>query len=166
MSAAALTEAALTEAALGRLVGTLTSRPGPVPKYSYPSAGTLYPVQTYVILRWALGALQAGSYYHDPDAHALVRVSDDIPVAPDGTDTGALLILVAQLMAIEPIYGARASDFCMLEAGYMREALETAADGLILRDAGDPAGHAVLTAALALESGHLPLVCWAVGEGG
>jgi hypothetical protein len=158
--------AALTEAALGQLLGPLASRPGPVPKYIYPSAGTLYPVQAYVVLRRPVGALPAGSYYHDADAHALVALSGDAPLAPDGTEPDVLLLLVAQRAAIEPIYGAQSSKFCLLEAGYMTEALRTAGSGLRLRDAGNPDGHAALATALRLDSEHLPLVCWEVGEDG
>lgn len=152
----------LTEATLGQLLGALASRPGPVPKYRYPSAGTLYPVQTYVVLRQPLGGLGAGCYYHDPDEHALARLSDARPTAPDGSHPDAMLILVASHAAIQPIYGAQTERFCLLEAGYMTEALT--GTGLCLREAGDPARDFGLTAACALERDHVPLVCWAIGE--
>jgi hypothetical protein len=158
--------ALLTDATLGTLLGVLAGRPGPVPKYRYPSAGTLYPVQTYVVLRRALGVLPAGSYYHDPVAHELVMVSSGTPDAPDGSAPDALLLLVAQRAAIAPIYGEQAMGFCLLEAGYMSEALHAAPDAPGIRDAGDPAGHAAFVAACALEADHVPLVCWAVGESG
>lgn len=155
---------ALTQAGLGRLLGALASRPGPVPKYGYPSAGTLYPVQTYLVLRRTLGDLAEGSYYHNPDAHALVALSCQAPAAPDGSEPHALLALVAQRAAIVPIYGDQAEAFWLLEAGYMQQALLDAAGGLALRDAGDPARHGGLTTAFALDTEHMPLVCWAVGE--
>lgn len=154
----------LTEAALGHLLGALASRPGPVPKYAYPSAGTLYPVQAYVVLRRALGELAPGSYYHDPDAHALAALSSAAPPAPDGSTPDALLMLVARRAAIEPIYREQTAAFCLLEAGYMSAALHGAADGVSLRDAGDPAADTALAAACLLETDHLPLACWAVGE--
>ncbi|MBN8925007.1 MAG: hypothetical protein J0H19_00115 [Rhodospirillales bacterium] len=53
---------ALSEDALGLLLGALASRAGPVPKYRYPSAGTLYPVQSHVVLRAPLGTLPAGTF--------------------------------------------------------------------------------------------------------
>ncbi|MDR3537686.1 MAG: hypothetical protein P4L71_14405 [Acetobacteraceae bacterium] len=154
----------LTRATLGRLLGALASRPGPVPKYRYPSAGTLYPVQTYLVLGRTLGDLAAGSYYHDPAAHALVKLSAEAPLAPDGTTPDALLLLVAQRAAIAPIYGEQANAFCLLEAGYMHQALCDAAAGLPLRDAGDPAAHLALASACMLDADHMPLACWAVGE--
>ncbi len=157
---------ALTETALAELLGGLASRPGPVPKYRYPSAGTLYPVQAYVVLRHPLGGLPAGSFYHDPDAHALVPLTEATPAAPDGSAPDALLLLVADNAAIAPIYGAETDSFCLLEAGYMTEALRAAGAGLALRDAGDPAGDASLANALLLHAEHRPLVCWAVGENG
>jgi hypothetical protein len=153
----------LTETTIGRLFGALASRPGPVPKYLYPSAGTLYPVQAYLVLRLAIGALAAGCYYHDPDAHALVALSGEAPAAPDGSRPDALLLLVARRAAIEPIYGAQTTDFCLLEAGYMGQALRDAVEDLSLRDAGDPAGDTALAKACALDPDHTALVCWAIG---
>ena|SRR5690242_5415726 len=158
---------ALDESAVGRLLGALASRLGPLPKYRYPSAGTLYPVQTYLVLRRGFGALAAGSYYYDPEAHALVLLSSDLPAAPDATTPEMLLMLVAQMAAIAPIYRDEAETFCLLESGYMSEALRQAVNGLVLRDAGDPAdnGQVSFAAAFGLEPSHLPLACWAV-EGG
>ena len=149
---------------MGRLLGALASRPGPLPKYRYPSAGTLYPVQTYLVLRQGFGALAAGSYYYDPEAHALVPMSSELPAAPDASIPTVLVVLVAQMAAIEPIYRDEAEPFCLLEAGYMSEALRQAADGLPLRDAGDPAQAepARFGEAFRLEPSHRPLVCWAV----
>src|SRR3954468_7379248 len=155
---------ALDADAVGRLLGALASRLGPVPQYRYPSAGTLYPVQTYLVLRRGFGALAAGSYYYDPEAHALVLLSSDVPAAPDATVPEVLLTLVAQMAAIESIYRDEAETFCLLESGYMSEALRQAADGLALRDAGDPSAgvHARFAAAFRLEPSHRPLACWAV----
>jgi hypothetical protein len=149
--------AELSTDSLGRLLGVLASRPGPLPKYRYASAGTLYPVQAYLSLPApGLPGLPPGCHYHDPEAHALAPVSD----RPAGD--AALLLLVAQMAAIEPVYSALSEDFCMLEAGYMTAALEDAAAeaGLALADAGDPAGwdRAALDACLALEATHQPLL--------
>ena len=155
---------ALDADAVGRLLGALASRLGPLPKYRYPSAGTLYPVQAYLVLRHDFGALAAGSFYYDPEAHALVLLSSDFPTAPDATAPEVLLTLVAQMAAIQPIYRDEAETFCLLESGYMSEALRQAADGLTLRDAGDPAdgGPVRFAEAFRLEPSHRPLACWAV----
>lgn len=155
---------ALDADAVGRLLGALASRLGPLPKYRYPSAGTLYPVQTYLVLRRVFGTLDTGSYYYDPEGHALVLLSADLPAAPDATAPEVLLTLVAQMAAIESIYRDEAETFCLLESGYMSEALWQAADGLTLRDAGDPSddGHARFAEAFRLGPSHRPLVCWAV----
>ncbi len=159
-----MTEAVLDIDALGALLGALASRPGSVPKHLYPSAGTLYPVQTYLVLRDATAEAAAGSHYYDPDTHALIVLSTETPAAPDGSTPAVLLMLVAQRSAIAPVYGAEAEAFCLLEAGYMTEALRAHARGLVLRDAGDPAGHPDLIRACRLEESHAPLVCLAVEE--
>jgi hypothetical protein len=147
----------LSTDSLGRLLGVLASRAGVLPKYRYASAGTLYPVQAYLSLPApGVDGLPPGCHYHDPEAHALAPVSDhpagDVP----------LLLLIARMAAIEPVYGALSEDFCMLEAGYMTAALEDAAAeaGLALEDAGDPAGwdRNALDAALALDATHAPLL--------
>ncbi len=161
---ARIPRAPLDEPVLGKLLGALAARPGPVPKYRYPSAGTLYPVQSYIVLSRPLGGLAAGSYYHDPVAHALVALSGATPAAPDGTSPPALLVLVARGAAIDPIYGAHADTLCLLEAGYMEAALDAAGTGLTLRDAGDPAGQPALANAFALAADDRPLVSGAIGE--
>lgn len=154
----------LNDASLGTLLGALASRAGTVPKYRYPSAGTLYPVQAYVVLRAGTAAIAAGSYYYDPQDHELVALSPQVPSAPDGSTPPMLLMLAAQRSAIEPIYGAEAEPFSLLEAGYMTEALRGEAAELSLRDAGDPAANAGLIEACRLEATHQPLVCLAIGE--
>lgn len=159
-----MTDAVLAPDMLGALLGALASRPGSVPKHLYPSAGTLYPVQTYAILRDASAQASAGSHYYDPDTHELAALSSETPTAPDGSTPAILLVLVAQRAAIAPVYGEEAEAFCLLEAGYMTETLRHATQGLVLRDAGDPATHADLTRACRLEESHLPLVCLAVEE--
>lgn len=159
-----MTEAVLVLDALGALLGGLASRPGSVPKYLYPSAGTLYPVQAYVILRAPTTQAAAGSHYYDPDTHELVTLSAETPAAPDGSIPAVLLMLAAQRAAIAPVYGDEAEAFCLLEAGYMTETLRGRVPGLALRDAGDPAGHADLIRACRLEESHAPLVCLAVEE--
>ena len=157
-------ETVLAEDTLGRLLGALASRLGPLPKYLYPSAGTLYPVQTYVGLRQSIGALMPGCYYYDPEAHALVPLATGSPAGPGGADSAVLLMLVAQGAAIEPIYCEEAETFSLLEAGYMIEALHRASPGLVLRDLGDPAEAdcTSLQTALRLEPSHRLLGSWAV----
>lgn len=159
-----MTEMVLDDGALGALLAVLASRQGSVPKYRYPSAGTLYPVQTYIVLRRPTGAVDAGSYYYDPEAHELVALSAETPAAPDGSMPAVLVILVAQRAAIAPIYGDEADAFCLLEAGYMTEALRADAAALVLRDAGGGAGSTDLIRACRLEESHLPLICLAVEE--
>jgi amino acid adenylation domain-containing protein len=118
----------------------------PLPKYRYPSAGSLYPVQCYLLAPPdAVAALEGGAYYHHPRDHRLVRLAD-WPVAAAGQPVPPpALLLVGELAAIEPVYAEAAADFCLLEAGYMCELLASQAPafGLVLRPvAGDAAGPA------------------------
>jgi len=101
----------------------------PLPKYRYPSAGGLYPVQTYLyVKRNRVEGLDGGVYYYDPETHSLVYLSGlngstpgvfagiNQPVA----DAAAFaLFSISRPDAINPLYGELSRDFCLLEAGYM-----------------------------------------------
>ncbi len=103
----------------------------PFPKYLYASAGNLYPVQTYLhIKEGRIDGLDGGLYYHDPEAHTLVRMREltEIPESIHGQfnraffgTTAFSIFLVGKLDAIAPLYADHARDFCLLEAGYMSQ---------------------------------------------
>lgn len=89
-------------------------------KYFYPSAGSLYPVQTYLeIPSEGMEGIVSGVYYLHPEAFELQRIGE--------TNSDKIqLHLVADLDAIKPLYGALSSDFVHLEAGYMAQLLMNA----------------------------------------
>ncbi|MEO0868857.1 MAG: SagB family peptide dehydrogenase, partial [Cyanobacteria bacterium J06642_11] len=103
----------------------------PLPKYRYASAGSLYPIQTYVQVKDnRIADLAGGWYYYHPAEHRLVKLaasanSLDIygPHQQLHGDSAFSLFLVAQMEAIEPIYGDKARDFCLIETGYMGQLL-------------------------------------------
>ncbi|HVR98014.1 MAG TPA: amino acid adenylation domain-containing protein, partial [Thermoanaerobaculia bacterium] len=109
----------------------------PLPKYRYPSAGSLYPVQTYLLVPpGSVDGLPAGAYYHDPREHRLVELAsgERLTTALDGVRAGggAALLLVARPSAVTPMYGGLAPAFCLLEAGYMARLLAgEAGDGAL-----------------------------------
>lgn len=136
--------AAVDAAALGSLLSVLSDVSDPdrfVPKRAYGSAGSLYPVQIYAVVNRDLPGLEAATYYYNPDAHALARSGNRI--AFDGTadiDADVTLILTASMQAIEPVYGSRARDFALIEAGLIAQTLESVAPraGLGLCQVGWP----------------------------
>ncbi|HEV2843228.1 MAG TPA: amino acid adenylation domain-containing protein, partial [Thermoanaerobaculia bacterium] len=105
----------------------------PFPKYRYPSGGGLYPVQAYLHVKPGRAeGVAPGAYYYHPREHRLVLLSDGVPL--DGRlhlevnrgvfdECAFSLFLVAQMKAIEPVYGEAAAEFCFLEAGYMSQLL-------------------------------------------
>lgn len=110
----------------------------PLPKYLYPSAGSLHPVQTYLHVKAArVEGLEEGTYYYDPSAHRLIqlergaRIGSAVHVEHNRSmyeQAAFALFLIAQMDAIVPIYGKELADrFCMLEAGYMGQALAMSA---------------------------------------
>jgi amino acid adenylation domain-containing protein len=158
-------------ARLGRLLACLQRLrlPGsPLPKYRYPSAGTLYPVQTYVHVRpGCVEGIAAGTYYYHPGDHSLVLLSPEASIdrshpaevnQPVFEKPAFSIFLVGQLAAIAPIYGGLARDFCLLEAGYMTQLLMLSAptDGIGLRPLGQLAFERIRDA-FALDKGHVLL---------
>ena len=103
----------------------------------YGSAGALYAVQAYLHVRpGRVDGLAAGTYYYHPVAHGL------LPLAPAVDLSGAVhvtinrpvfeqaafsIFLVGHMGAILPVYGERARDFALLEAGLITQLLETSA---------------------------------------
>ncbi|NER27105.1 MAG: amino acid adenylation domain-containing protein [Symploca sp. SIO1C4] len=108
----------------------------PLPKYLYPSAGSIYAVQSYLLIKPnRVEGLEAGIYYYHPVNHCLVLLSADSKI--EGSIYGGnqllfeqsafSLFLIGQLNAITPMYGKIARDFCLLEAGHIGQLLMNAA---------------------------------------
>jgi amino acid adenylation domain-containing protein len=153
----------------GRFLGALLSvdaEESPLPRYRYPSAGSLYPVQAYLSVReGAVEGLAAGLYYYDPARHGLLPLAPGVSIGPEvhvpvnratAEGVGFCLLLVGRLAAIEPVYGELARDFCLIEAGAMAQLLMTAApaSGLGLCPVGALDFERVRPL-LGLEEGHL-----------
>jgi amino acid adenylation domain-containing protein len=128
----------VTLAELGRLLEPLRSHEtGPFPKYRYASGGSLYPVQLYLyVADGRVSGLPGGTYYFDPATHELAELEPGATLPADihadanrPTFLGSAfsLFLVADRDAIEPLYGRRSRDFCLLEAGLMAQLLDSAA---------------------------------------
>ena len=110
----------------------------PLPKYRYGSAGSLYPVQAYLhVKNYRIEGLEPGTYYYHPANHNLILLHQesviDNQIYSSNQEifekSGFSLFLIAELAAITPVYGDKARDFCMLEAGYISQLLmETAPD--------------------------------------
>jgi amino acid adenylation domain-containing protein len=129
----------LPRQALAGLLSYLRHHGGEERRRCYPSAGGLYPVQVHLVARpGRVEGLEGGGYYYDPVAHRLVG----LPAAghlgreaytPENRpifDRAALAcLLVADLDAIEPMYGPLSRDFCLLEAGLIAQLLMTEAPG-------------------------------------
>lgn len=129
---------ALSLEQLGRWLGALAQLRldgKMLPKYRYPSAGGLYPVQVYLyVAANRVHALAPGYYYYHPQQHQLVLLNAEqgppqtIPSMQSILDQAGFSVwLVADLRAIEPLYGKLARDFCFLEAGYMGQLMMEAA---------------------------------------
>ncbi len=107
------------------------------PKYRYPSAANLYPVQTYLYVKAdRVEGLTGGVYYYQPAEHSLILVSPGamIDKSVHGEPNRRIfessafsVFLIGDLSAIEPLYPEQAQDFCLLEAGCMVQLMMTSA---------------------------------------
>jgi amino acid adenylation domain-containing protein len=104
-----------------------------LPKYLYPSAGGLYPVQTYVYVKpQGIEGIPEGIYYYNPQSYQLVVLSDNVHMErsihgainqPIFDESAFSLFLIGDLTAISSLYGDLARDFCLLETGYIGQLL-------------------------------------------
>ncbi|MFS8067744.1 MAG: amino acid adenylation domain-containing protein, partial [Byssovorax sp.] len=109
-------------------------------KYQYPSAGSIYPLQVYLEVRSArVEGLDAGIYYYHPLENRLgqVQAGAALPAEVHFTHNRAIyrqgaftLHLVAQMNAIEPLYGEAATSLVTLDAGYLGQHLLERCEGL------------------------------------
>lgn len=106
-------------------------------KARYGSAGSLYPVQTYLYVKPnRVEGLAAGTYYYHPHDHTLILLWPDayidgsvhVPTNRALVDASAFSIfLIAQMNAIQPMYGEYARHYAAIEAGLMTQLLEMSA---------------------------------------
>ncbi|MEE4678039.1 amino acid adenylation domain-containing protein [Pseudomonas alliivorans] len=108
-------------------------------KYQFPSAGGLYPIQAYLYIKpQRVNGVPGGAYYYDPVQHRLLALDSGV-LDPDTYDyfvnrpvyenAAFSLFFIADMAAIEPLYGERSRDFCHIETGAMAQLLTmTAAD--------------------------------------
>ncbi|UII31864.1 amino acid adenylation domain-containing protein [Fulvivirga ulvae] len=115
---------AITKDTLGQLLSAVRGQvynEMPLPKYFYPSAGSLYPVQTWIeVAEAAIDGVEKGCYYLHPEHFELRQASSQVNITE-----GVNIHLIADLDAIEPLYGRLAKDFARIEAGYMANLLMT-----------------------------------------
>ena len=104
----------------------------PLPKYRYPSAGNLYPVQTYLLIKPnGVKGLLPGIYYYHPGEHNLRLINTIKGINSDiyggnksiFEQSAFSIFLMGKISAIAPMYGELARDFCLLEAGHIGQLL-------------------------------------------
>ncbi|MBE6051736.1 MAG: amino acid adenylation domain-containing protein [Clostridium sp.] len=100
----------------------------------YPSFGELYAVQTYVyIAKDRVEGIESGIYYYNPKENKLYLVSkEEIPediyvpfvYRPVFKKAAFSIFLIANLDAIEPLYGENSLRLVTIEAGYIGQLLD------------------------------------------
>ena len=108
------------------------------PRYRYASAGGAHPLQAYLHVQpGRVAGVEGGTYYYHPIEHALVALTPGAVIdrtihvpfvnQPTFDEAAFSVLLIAQLDAIAPMYGAHTPRFITIEAGVMAHALELAA---------------------------------------
>ncbi len=111
---------------------------GDAQRYVYGSAGGLYPVQTYLYVKPnRVTDLKSGIYYYHPIKNTLVSVSEEVMITgkiydpminrPIFDEAAFVVFLIADLSAIEPMYGERSTHYATIEAGLISQVLEESA---------------------------------------
>ncbi len=140
----------------------------PLPKFQYPSAGGLYPVDTFVSVKPdRVSNLPGGWYRYDATGNQLIPIDADIPTdKPDlypvnesvFDQSAFTCFFIGNLRKIESTYGDRARDFCLLEAGYLGQLLmETAPNHNLGLCPANEREFASLPANLNLDESHICL---------
>ncbi len=110
----------------------------PYPFRTSPSAGNLYPIESYVFVKQAKGLVD-GVWRYEPERHGLrlYLEGDAWPnIASSCLDqkavreTSFLIVLVAEAKICEMKYGVRAYRYLYLEAGHICQNIYLAAEGL------------------------------------
>jgi len=95
-------------------------------------------VQVYLALHGRAGEIENGSYYYNPERHALDLISRSelssslLHLAinrPVFNKASFSLFLVCEQNAIAPVYGGESLRFALLEAGMICQLLDDAAPG-------------------------------------
>jgi len=111
------------------LTGTLDAGADPQPVRAAPSAGALFPIETYLAASRVEG-VPAGVYHYRVDRHLLERVAsgDPAPALVEATFDAALLGQAAAVLILAGVfgrsyfkYGERGYRFALLEAGHMAQ---------------------------------------------
>ena len=137
--------------------------------YLYASAGGSYAVKSYVYVREAaVDGMTTGWYAYEPTEHALYQVSEvDKAVwsnrLPDTYETvlaqaAFVLLLVADLRQLKPIYGDAGTGLASVEAGYMLRLLQEESTGIRLHEAPLAVYTGELTEEIGLSADHQVLI--------
>jgi SagB-type dehydrogenase family enzyme len=143
----------------------------PLPKYYYPSAGSLYPVQTYVCVEpGMIDEIEAGCYYYNPQEHRLELLNTYNRIGKRGMTNDRVnqysftLHLISNLNAIRPMYGELSETFSYQEAGYMANLLLTSCRHEIGLDSNIAINEDELSICFNLSSAHLHLQSFTGGK--
>jgi len=116
---------------LSTLLNTFSSTKvdnNPLPKYFYPSAGSLYPIQIFLYIPENISKnITQGYYYYDRINHSLALISQN------KSDKKYIeCFFVGKIDAIKPMYGPASKGFCSIEIGHIYQLFLSTAQTLFI----------------------------------
>lgn len=143
-------------------------------KRAVPSAGALYPMDTYFVLgQNSVTQMQSGVYHYDPSNHALSCIrNQDMREAVAKASLHQMwmaqapvnVVITAEYRRINIKYGKRGIRYAMIEAGHIGQNLFLQAEALGLKAGIVGAFHDVeLVQILKIPPTHEPLLIMPVG---
>jgi len=123
------TEGPLTIQEWSTLLGTALRKHPNSTKRHYPSGGSLYPIETYLIAPKITDAKESGVFHYHPTAHALEHLTE-LPTSFDmeklmpnhgGLSTASVILFTSVWDRSAVKYGDFAYVLALLEAGHMSE---------------------------------------------
>ncbi|MEK7434104.1 MAG: amino acid adenylation domain-containing protein [Cyanobacteriota bacterium] len=102
-------------------------------KYLYPSAGSLYPVQIYILMKEnAVQDFSSGIYYYNAKNHSLIKITDELPENIHFSyslniynSSKFSIFLISDLRSIEPLYSTASIEYSYIEAGSITQLLRS-----------------------------------------
>jgi SagB-type dehydrogenase family enzyme len=118
----------LTLTDLGILLGSALGKHGDTTRRYYPSGGSLFPVETYLVAT-RIEKTEPGIFHYNPTAHGLETLwplppefdMKQIIMKPDTLNPSALIIFTSVWTRSSAKYGDLAYQHALIEAGHMAQ---------------------------------------------
>ncbi|MBT3980254.1 MAG: SagB/ThcOx family dehydrogenase [Bacteriovoracaceae bacterium] len=154
----------------------ITGRRGNLKLRSSPSAGALYPLNLYLIVRkGSVKNVEGGTYLYQPITHSLKLIAKNIlnkshgipssVLQPWMNKSGIKIMITGQYSRSTKKYGKKGRDYTLMEVGHVSQNILLQAQGLLLKAGMAGAfDRPYLQKYWSISKKHLPLMLIAIGK--